>query len=68
MQIKSDILSSKIVPLNGMRKSIAFVDGDSVSNAIARVEHNTCGAACRIEGQNCLVCSEKGRDIERLEH
>ncbi|CAL4111439.1 unnamed protein product [Meganyctiphanes norvegica] len=51
-----------------MRKSITFIDGDSVGYTISRVQHNTSGTTRGIEGQHSLDGHIHGRHGEGLHH
>eukprot|EP00962_Isochrysis_galbana_P018636 scaffold5373_cov103-Isochrysis_galbana.AAC.7 len=47
---------------------VALVDGHSVRDAVARVHHDTRGAARRVQGEDGLDGDVHGRHVEGLEH
>jgi len=40
-QVLGQVSAGEVVPLDGVGKSIAFVDGDSVGDSISGIKHNT---------------------------
>jgi len=67
-QVIGQISTSEIQSDDGVRKSISFVDGDSVGHTITRVEDATGGSARSVQGKDGLDVHVHGGNVEGLEH
>ena len=67
-EVVSQITAGKVKTHDGVGKSIALIDGDSVGNTITRVKHAASGAARGVQGEHGLDVDVHGRDVEGLEH
>ena len=68
MKIFSYLFASKIVPLNGVGKSVALVDWDCAGHSVSGVQDQAGGPSSGVEGEDSLACDVEGRDVEGLEH
>merc|ERR1712032_1107392 len=62
------VTTSKIDTLDGVWKSVAFVDRHSVGHTITRVQHNTSGTARGVQRKHSLDVHIHSRDGVGLEH
>mmetsp|Transcript_22655 Transcript_22655/g.49540 ORF Transcript_22655/g.49540 Transcript_22655/m.49540 type:complete len:290 (-) Transcript_22655:52-921(-) len=62
------VTTSQVQTQNGMRQSIALIDGHGVAHTVATVHHNSGGSARCIQGQHSLDCNIHCRHVEGLEH
>merc|ERR1711923_52866 len=67
-EVVGELATSQVQTEDGMRKSITFIDGDSVGDTITRVHDNTSGTTRGIEGQDSLDGNIHGRHVEGLKH
>mmetsp|Transcript_2751 Transcript_2751/g.1905 ORF Transcript_2751/g.1905 Transcript_2751/m.1905 type:complete len:295 (+) Transcript_2751:509-1393(+) len=67
-EVISQVTASQVQTNDSMRKSVTFVDRNSVGNTITGVQNASGGSTRGIEGQNGLDVDIHGRDVEGLEH
>merc|ERR1719355_108301 len=67
-EVVGELATSQVQTEDGMRKSITFIDGDSVGDTITRVHDNTSGTTRGIEGQDSLDGNIHGGHVEGLKH
>merc|ERR1711892_380907 len=67
-EVVGQFTSSKIKTDNGMRKSITFIDWDTMGDTISRVHDDTSGTARGIEGEDSLDGDIHGGHVEGLKH
>merc|ERR1719430_1927276 len=67
-QVVGELTPSKIKTDNGMRKSITFIDWNSMGDTITRVHDNTSGTTRGIKGKDSLDSDIHGRHVEGLKH
>lgn len=68
VQLSRQLPTCKIIPLDRVGQRISLVDGDCVGHAVSGVQHDTRGAAGTVKGEDCLIGSIEGGDVEGLEH
>jgi hypothetical protein len=66
--VVGEIAASQVETENGVGKSVALVDGHSVGNTVARIEHDTGGTTRGVEGEHSLDSDVHGGSVEGLEH
>lgn len=64
----SEISSCQLDSRYGMRDWETFVNGNSVSNSITWIAHNTSGSTSRVEREDSLDSNIHARNIEGLKH
>jgi len=67
-QVVGEIAAGKVETQDGVRQSVALVDGHRVGDAVARVEHNTGRTTGGVQRQDGLDGDVHRRRVERLEH
>merc|ERR1719223_1991796 len=67
-QIVSELTASQVKTQDGVRKSITFIDGDSVGDSIARVHDDTSGTTGSVQGEDSLDGNVHGGHVEGLKH
>merc|ERR1719430_2576042 len=67
-QVVSEVTAGEVKPEDGVGKSVAFVDGNGVGDAVAGVKDDTGGTAGGIEGEHSLDGDVHGGGVEGLEH
>lgn len=67
-EMLGEVPSGEVEAENGVGKGVALIDGDGVSDAVARVEDNTRGSARGVEGEDGLDGDVEGWGVEGLEH
>merc|ERR1712062_763244 len=67
-EVVSKVTASQVEPEDGVGKGVSLIDGNSVGDAITRVEHNTGGTARSIQGKHSLDSDIHGGGVEGLEH
>jgi len=67
LQVFCDISACDVDSLDGVWNGEAFVDGDAVGDAVARVEDEAGGAAGGVEGEDGLDGGVEGGDVEGFE-
>merc|ERR1719419_2203439 len=68
LQILRDVPSRQIQPLHGVRQTVPFVNGHSVSHSVARIQHDPRGPPRSVQREHRLDRHVESRRIERLEH
>merc|ERR550525_1172421 len=63
-EVVSEVSAGQVDTLNGVGERVAFIDGDSVGDTIARVEDNTGGTARGVQGEDSLDIDIHGRRVE----
>ena len=63
----SEVSACQVVSLDGMRKSVSFIDRDSVSDTITSVKDESCGSSWGVEGEHSLDSKIVGRHFECFE-
>merc|ERR1712082_589417 len=67
-EVVGKFTSSKVKTNNGMRKSITFIDRNTMGDTITRVHDNTSGTSRGIKGEDSLDSNIHCRHVEGLEH
>merc|ERR1712226_150184 len=67
-QVVSEVTAGKVEPKDGVGKSVAFIDGNSVGDAVTGVKDNASGTAGGIQGEHSLDGDIHGGGVEGLEH
>uniref|UniRef100_A0A8W7PLU9 Uncharacterized protein n=1 Tax=Anopheles coluzzii TaxID=1518534 RepID=A0A8W7PLU9_ANOCL len=67
-QVVGQIATGQIQTQDGVRESVAFVDGHRVRHTITRVHHNAGGTAGSVQRQHRLDGHIHCRGVERFEH
>merc|ERR1712186_324369 len=67
-QVVSEVTASQVETEDGVGESVSLVDGDSVGDTVARVEHDTGGPAGGVQGEHGLDGDVHGGGVEGLEH
>merc|ERR1712001_731394 len=67
-QVVSEVTAGKVEPKDGVGKSVAFIDGNSVGDAVTGVKDNASGTAGGIQGKHSLDGDIHGGGVEGLEH
>ena len=67
-QVVGQVTTSQIQTKDGVRESVALVDGNGVGHAIAGVEHDASGTTRSIQRQHGLDGHVHGWSVEGLEH
>ena len=67
-QVISQIATSEIQTQDSVRQGVTFVDGDSVGDTIAGIEHDTGGTTRGVQGEHGLDGDVHGGGVEGLEH
>merc|ERR1712110_1276426 len=67
-QVVSKVTAGKVEPKDGVGKSVAFIDGNSVGDAVTGVKDNASGTAGGIQGEHSLDGDIHGGGVEGLEH
>merc|ERR1719216_349608 len=67
-QVVSEVTASEVKPEDGVGKSIAFIDGNGVGDAVAGVKDDTSGTAGGVQGEHSLDGDIHGGGVEGLEH
>ena len=52
LEVFSDVITSQVDSLNGMRYSVTFIDWHGMRNTIAGIKDNTGGSTIGVEGEN----------------
>jgi len=67
-QVVGEVAAGQVQTEDGVRQSVALVDGHCVRDAVARVQHDAGRTTGRVEGQDGLDSDVHRRRVERLEH
>merc|ERR1719167_906752 len=67
-EVSGQVAASQVETKNGVRKSITFVDGNSVSHTVTSVQDDTSGTTGGVQGQHGLDGDVHGRGGECFEH
>merc|ERR1712037_1063033 len=67
-QVVSEVTAGKVEPKDGVGKSVAFIDGNSVGDAVTGVKDDASGTAGGIQGEHSLDGDIHGGGVEGLEH
>merc|ERR1712020_337128 len=67
-QVISEVTAGEVKPEDSVGKSVAFVDGNGVGDAVARVKHNTGGTTGGVQGEHSLDGDIHGGGVEGLKH
>jgi hypothetical protein len=67
-QVVGQVAAGKVKTHDGVGKSVAFVDGDSVGDTITRVQNAAGGSAGGVQRQHGLDVHVHGGHVEGLEH
>lgn len=62
-----EVVSSKVVSFNGVRKGVAIEDWDRMSDSMSRIKNNSCSFSWRVKGEDRLNCNIESRHLEFLE-
>ena len=68
LQVVGQVATGQVDALNGVGDGETLVDGHGMRNTVARVKHNTCGAAGGVERANALHANVKAGHVENLKH
>ena len=52
LEVFSDVITSQVDSLNGMRYSVTFIDWHGMRNTIAGIKDNTGGSTIGVKGEN----------------
>mmetsp|Transcript_50655 Transcript_50655/g.115042 ORF Transcript_50655/g.115042 Transcript_50655/m.115042 type:complete len:260 (-) Transcript_50655:83-862(-) len=66
--VVGEVATREVEAHDGVRKSIAFVNGHRMGDTVARVHHTAGGATRRVKREDGLDVDVHGRDVEGLEH
>mmetsp|Transcript_34935 Transcript_34935/g.76379 ORF Transcript_34935/g.76379 Transcript_34935/m.76379 type:complete len:277 (-) Transcript_34935:67-897(-) len=67
-QVVRQVATRKVETQDGVGKSVTLVDGHSVRDTVAGIEHNTGGTARGVQRKHSLNGDVHGGDVEGLEH
>ena len=67
-EVICQVPAGQVKTKDGMGKSVTFVDGNCVTDAITAVKHNTSGTTRGVQRQHSLDCHVHGWRVESLEH
>merc|ERR1712209_143604 len=67
-EVVGEFTASQVQTKNGMRKSITFINGNSVGYTIPRVHDNTSGTTRSIKRKDSLDGNIHGRHVEGFKH
>merc|ERR1711921_39066 len=67
-QVVGQFTSSKVKTDDGVRKSVTFIDRDSMGDTVTCIHDDTSGTTRGVQGQHSLDGHVHGRHVERLEH
>jgi len=67
-EVVRKITTGQVETQDGVRKSVTFVDGDGVRDAVTRVENDTGGTTGGVQRQDGLDGDVHGGSVEGLEH
>ena len=54
-QVVSEVTASKVKPEDGVGKSVAFIDGDTVGDTVTGVHDDTGGTAGGVQGEHSMI-------------
>ena len=57
-----------LIPGDGMRQGVTLIDGDTVSDTVPRIHHNSCCTSGGVQGQHGLDVDVHGGGVEGLKH
>ena len=67
-QVVGEIAAGQVETEDGVRQSVALVDGHGVRHAVACIQHDAGGTTGRVQRQHGLDSDVHRRRVERLEH